>query len=76
MLIDFTLKFHLHIRVVYCKASGIFNNTLRGTVSRSPVFIIQAFITHVPIIYFSSVLWYTGFIGLESTQERKLKKKN
>ena len=79
ILVDDSLKFHLHIKEVFCKASGVANNILRGTLCRTPTFMSQVFIAHIrPIIDFGSVLWNSGYIGdlhlLESVQRRWTKK--
>ena len=73
--IDFSLKFHSHIRLVASKASGVSNNLLRGTICRSQDFMKSIFVAHVrPIIDFCSPVWNTGYIGdiklLESVQRR------
>ena len=79
ILIDSSLKFHLHISEVCRKANGVANSILRGTVCRSPEFMRQVFITHIrPIIDFGCVVWNTGYVGdqrmLESVQRRWTKK--
>ena len=64
ILVDDSLKFHLHVKEVFRKASGVANTILRGTLCRSPAFMLQIFIAHIrPIIDFASVLWNTGYIG-------------
>ena len=75
VLVDSSLKFHLHVREVFCKANGVANNILKSTVCRTPEFMIQVFTTHIrPIIDFCSALWNTGYVGdlrlLESVQRR------
>ena len=75
ILVDDSLKFHQHIKEVFCKASGVANTFLRGTICRTQTFMMQVFIAHIrPIIDFGSVLWNTGYIGdlklLESVQRR------
>ena len=79
VVVDSSLKFHLHINEVCRKANGIANSILRGTICRSPEFMVQVFITHIrPIIDFASVVWNTGYVGdlqmLESIQRRWTKK--
>lgn len=79
ILVDSSLKFHLHINEVCRKANGVANSILRGTICRSPEFMLQVFITHIrPIIDFGSVVWNTGYVGdlrmLESVQRRWTKK--
>ena len=81
ILVDSSLKFHLHINEVCSKANRIANYILRGTICRSSDFMIQVFITHIrPIIDFGSVVWNTGYIGdlrmLEQVQRRWTKKIN
>ena len=79
ILVDSSLKFHLHINEVCSKANRIANSILRGTICRSSDFMVQVFVTHIrPIIDFGSVVWNTGYIGdlrmLESVQRRWTKK--
>ena len=75
VLVDSNLKFHLHISEVCRKANGVANSILRGTICRSPEFMVQVFVTHIrPILDFGSVVWNTGYVGdirmLESVQRR------
>ena len=79
ILVDSTMKFHLHINEVFRKASGVANCIIRGTICRSPDFMIRVFISHIrPIIDFGSVVWNTGYVGdlhlLESVQRKWTKK--
>ena len=73
------MKFHLHINDVFRKASGVANCIIRGTICRSPDFMVRVFISHIrPIIDFGSVVWNTGYVGdlclLESVQRKWTKK--
>ena len=79
ILVDSSLKFHLHISEVCHKGNGVANSILRGTLCRSPEFMVQVFVAHIrPIIDFGSVVWNTGYVGdlrmLESVQRRWTKK--
>ena len=71
VLVDTSLKFHLHIREVYGKAVGVASSILRGTLCHSSEFMAKIFVTHVrPIIDYASVVWNTGFIGDVQLLER------
>ena len=75
VVIDPSLRFHLHVRSVAAKASGIASNFLRSTLSRSPGFMLSILKAHIrPLLEFSSPVWNTGFIGdlraLEQVQRR------
>ena len=77
--VDVSLRFHPHVREIYGKASGVAQSILRGTVCRSPEFLMKAFLFHVrPILDFASVIWCTGYVGdmllLESVQRRFTKR--
>ena len=79
VMVDTSLRFHLHIREIYGKASGVAMSILRGTVCRSPEFLVKAFVTHVrPILDFGSVVWCTRYVGdmnlLENVQRRFTKR--
>ena len=64
-LVDSSLKFHLHIREVFSKVSGVANNILKSTVCRTPEFMVQVFTSHIrPIIDFCSVLWKYGLFEI------------
>lgn len=80
ILVDDSLKFHLHIKEVFCKASGVAITILWGTLNRTPAFMSQIFTAYIhPIIDFGSVIWNTSYIGdlhlLESVQRQWTKKK-
>ena len=67
-LVDSSLKFHLHIREVFSKVSGVANNILRSiyiyTVCRTLDFMVLVFTSHIrPIINFCSILRNTGCVG-------------
>ena len=73
--IDSSLRFHLHIRSIVNKASGLSTNLLRSTLCRSPDFMISLYKTHIrPLLEYSSCVWNTGYIGdlrmLESVQRK------
>ena len=75
VLVDSSLRFHLHIGEVVRKSSGLANQLLRSTVCRSPIFMITLFISHIrPILDYCSTLWNQGYLGdvrrLESVQRR------
>ena len=62
ILIDTSLRFHLHIRSIAAKASGLVSNLLKSTLSRSPYFMISILKTHIrPLLEFASPVWFTGF---------------
>ena len=73
--IDSSLRFHLHIRSIVNKASGLSANLLRSTLCRSPDFMVSLYKTHIrPLLEYSSCAWNTGYIGdlrmLESVQRK------
>lgn len=75
ILIDNQLKFHDHIREVARKASGLAQNFLKSTVSRSPEFMLFLWTTHIrPLIEYGSCIWNTGYLTdlslLEKVQRR------
>ena len=75
VLVDMSLRFHLHIRSIAAKASGIVSNSLKSTICRSPDFMMSIFIAHIrPLLEFSSSVWFTDFTEdmrqLESVQRR------
>ena len=75
VLVDSSLRFHPHIAEIVRKSSGLANQLIRGTVCRSPKFMITLFISHIrPIIDYCSTLWNLGYSGdlnkLESLQRR------
>ncbi len=73
--VDTTLRFHIHIRGIVNKASGLSVNFLRSTLCRSRNFMLTLLTTHIrPLLEFSSCVWNTGFSGdlrlLESVQRK------
>ena len=73
VLVDSTLRFHLHIRATVNRASGLAANLLRSTLCRSQPFMITMYKTHIrPLLEYASCVWNTGFQGdlrlLESVQ--------
>ena len=75
VLIDSQLKFHDHVREVARKASGLAQNFLKSTVSRSPEFMLFLWTTHIrPLIEYGSCVWNTGYITDLSLLERVQRK--
>ena len=75
ILIDTTLRFHIHIKHIVNRAAALASNLLQTTLCREPKFMRTLYISHVrPLLEFCSPLWNTGFIGdlqlLESVQRR------
>ena len=75
ILIDSSLRFHLHIRSIAAKASGLVSNFLKSTLSRSKNFMISILKSHIrPLLEFASPVWFTGYNEdiriLESVQRR------
>ena len=75
VVVDTSLKFHLHINSVVCKAAGLAHQILRGTVCRSPAFMVTLFISHIrPMMDYCCTVWNSGYMGdvrkLESVQRR------
>ena len=75
VIIDPSLRFHIHVRTVAAKAGGMVGELLRSTVCRSPNFMITLFVAHIrPIIEYGSCIWNTGYLCdirlLESIQRR------
>lgn len=75
LLVQSTLKFYPYRKTVLGKVSSIANSILRGTVCRSPSFIIQVLNSYISsIIDLSNILWNTGYNSdlhlLESIQRR------
>ena len=71
VVVDRTLKFHIHVDVTVRKA----NCLLRSTVCREGSFMVSLFVSHVrPILDYCSSVWNTGYVGdirkLESVQRR------
>lgn len=79
VLVDSSLKFHLHILKTAQKAGGLAQNILKATVCRSPEFMLAIFSSHIrPLLEYCSCLWHTGYTGdvkmLESVQRRWTKR--
>ena len=79
ILVDTSLRFHMHVRSVVNGASGLAANLLRATVCRSSHFMLSLFTTHIrPLLEYCSCLWNTGYICdlrlLESVQRSWTKK--
>ena len=75
VLVDSSLKFHVHINAIVGKASALANQILRGTVCRDMDFMVTLFISHIrPILDYASSVWSVGYVGdlvkLESVQRR------
>ena len=75
VIVDTSLRFHLHVSTVVQKASSLVNQLLRCTVCRSPEFMLKLFVSHIrPILDYCSTVWNLGFLGdvrkLESIQRR------
>ena len=79
VIVDSSLKFHVHVSSTVNKAAGLSLNLLRSTVCRSPEFMLALFRTHIrPIIEYCSCVWHTGYLGdlraLEAVQRRWTKR--
>ena len=75
VIVDSSLRFHIHIRSIAAKAAGMVSNFLRSTICRSRSFMTSIFKTHIrPLLEFASSLWYTGYLEdvrlLEGIQRR------
>ena len=75
VVVDRSLKFHLHTDVTARKASGMANNLLRSTVCREMAFMVALFISHVrPLLDYCSPVWNLGYVAdvkkLENVQRR------
>lgn len=75
VIVDTSLKFHLHVRSVVNKSAGLSANILKSTLCRSKDFMLSLYVSHIrPLIEFGSCLWNTGYLGdlklLESVQRR------
>ena len=63
LLIDDQLKFREHSQTVVCKAGGIAQNILKGTVCRGTEFMMLIFKTYIrPLLEYASTVWNTGYI--------------
>ena len=75
VLVDSSLRFHVHVNAIVGEASGLASQILRGTVCREVDFMVTLFISHIrPILDYASSVWGVGFVGdmikLESVQRR------
>ena len=75
VVIDPSLKFHLHINCVVGKAGSLMGELLRGTVCRSREFMVALFVSHIrPLLDYCSCVWNVGYLAdvrrLESVQRR------
>ena len=73
VMVDNSLRFHMHIRSIANKASGLAANFLKATICRSRSFMMTLFITHGrTLLEYCSCLWNTGYLEdlrmLESVQ--------
>ena len=75
VFIDTSLRFHIHIRSIASKASGMVSNYLKSTLCRSRKFMLSILKTHIrPLMEFCSSVWCTNYLEdlrlLESVQRR------
>ena len=64
IVVDPSLRFHLHVSKLVGKTKGLINQLLRGTVCRSRKFMVTLFIAHIrPLMDFSARLWNVGYLG-------------
>ena len=75
VVVDDSLRFHIHINSVVRKAGALMGNLLRATKCRAREFMVTLFVSHVrPIIDYCSCVWNVGYLGdvrrLESLQRR------
>ena len=75
VVVDCSLRFHVHINIVVGRAGALMGDLLRGTVCRSRDFMVSLFISHIrPIIEYCSCVWNVGYLAdvrrLESLQRR------
>ena len=75
VIVDSSLKFHNHVRLVAGKAGGLMSELLRSTLCRSEKFMMTLYTSHIrPIMDYCSCVWYTGYVGdtrlLERVQKR------
>ena len=62
VIVDSSFKFHAHVRNIVAKASGLSNNLLRSTLSRSPEFMISV----LSCSYYAAVgICVCGVTGVE-----------
>ena len=75
IIVDNSLKFHLHIRSVVQKVGGTMSNLLKCTVCRSASFMVALYMSHIrPIMDYGSCVWNMQYLSdvrlLESTLRR------
>ena len=79
IMVDLSLRFHRHVRILVGKASALSSSLLSATLCRAPSFMRQLYISHIrPLLEFGSTVWNTGYLEdlrlLESVQRRWTKK--
>ena len=79
VIVDRSLKFHVHVRDLVRKAAGLASNLLQSTVNRSPEFMIALFVSNIrPILDHCSCIWNVGYVSdlaLLKTVQRRWSKK-
>ena len=75
VVVDSSLRFHQHIKVVAAKAGGLMGELLRSTVCRTKDFMVSIFVSHIrPMIDYCSCVWNVAYLEdvrrLESLQRR------
>ena len=64
VLVDTSLRFHMHTKSIANKAAGLAANLLKATICRTQNFMLTLFITHVrPLLEYCSCLWNTGYLS-------------
>lgn len=79
VVVDTSLKFHIHIKQTVNKAAALSSNFLKTTLCRSEEFMKSLLVSHLrPLLEFASPVWNTGYLGdlrlLESVQRRWTKR--
>ena len=63
VIVDTSLRFHQHIRVLTGKAGGLMGELLRSTVCRTKEFMVTIFVSNIrPLIDYCSCLWNVGYL--------------
>ena len=75
VMVDSSLKFHMHVRGVVGRAGAMMSELLRSTVCRDRDFMVTLFTSHIrPILEYCSSVFNVGYMGdmrlLESVQRR------
>ena len=75
VIVDRSLKFHMHARSEVSSASGLANSLLRSTLCRSKEFMVTLLKTYIwPVKDYCSTVWNTGYVcdveALEAVQQR------